>query len=254
MIMMTRGVQISSAKIWSLFNLVDKNQYDGLSSEEARAIVMILSPEVRNQWFAFKAGWSEWKELKNCPSLLSMASVHQSTSVGYPVPEFSLKKAPQLQGVDLAQSDDENEPVEITESYSLAEPTSLFSQKGKKNNSLSEEELAAQNRRKFKRVELDLSVEILCQERSFETHTTDVSLGGIAVDGCLPDWIAGYCTVILWKTGFDEEKIEFMCSVVENQKGKNYRLELYPSIYTKNLEEWIEEAQSSQECELEKAE
>lgn len=168
---------------------------------------MVLSHEERTQWMGFRSDWKDWKDLKDCLELMSLAKMSH-TSVGY--------VTPQLPEASLERRN-------IQEEVTLADAIV--------------HELDSPNRRKFHRVSTKLAAEIICQEQSYETYTTDVSVGGIAVEGCLPDWIAGYCTVILELP--DDRKLEFMCSVVENQKGKNYRLELHPSIDTKELETWL---------------
>ena len=93
--------------------------------------------------------------------------------------------------------------------------------------------------RRDQRYELKLHAEIICQDRLYQTFTRDISLGGVAVSGYLPIWVAGYCTIVL-STLDMQNRLEFICSVVENQKGKNFRLELHPAEDSLTLKEWLE--------------
>lgn len=236
-------------------NSADGGQYDGLTLDEAKAIVMTLSHEARLQWFGYKMGWKEWRQISQCSELVTLSSLSR-TKILYKAPSFKNGGfEPPRQNEESKENIKSGGVRELTltgsmpfvprvktpkqpesESVELSQITQSHSD-FLKDNTLSD--VSSENRRKYKRFTLRLHAEIICQEKIYETFTTDVSLGGVALEGTLPDWVAGYGTVIL-STLDMKHRLEFMCSVVENQNGKNFRLELYPSTDSRDLKRWLE--------------
>ena len=93
--------------------------------------------------------------------------------------------------------------------------------------------------RKHKRFEFRLPITIIVNNQKFETHTIDISLGGVQVEDELPDWVAGYGSAIF--TLPDDTRTEVICSVVEDQKiGEKFRLEILPSAQFDSLKDWLQ--------------
>ena len=201
---------------------------------------MTITHENRPKWFGYKAGWKDWRALIHCTELVTLASMSH-TKIDYSPPPFN--KVPIRPGgkFDEVTGSSPFVPKSIVTTHDDS-PASL-----KEKDEYTEDLFADTtmtdstpgNRRKYRRFPLRLHVEIICQDQIYETYTMDVSLGGVALEGVLPDWVAGYCTVVL-STPDLRRRLEFMCSVVENQLGQNYRLELYPSTHSKELKIWLE--------------
>jgi hypothetical protein len=95
--------------------------------------------------------------------------------------------------------------------------------------------------RKFPRYGIEIPVTILSGANQFKTFTLDVSLGGICLRETIPDWVAGYCSMILHIEGVQD--IELLCTVVEDQRiGQKTRMELVPSTQLDRLKEWLDVA------------
>ncbi|MDZ4661753.1 MAG: PilZ domain-containing protein [Pseudomonadota bacterium] len=101
--------------------------------------------------------------------------------------------------------------------------------------------------RKINRTLGELTVEIICRGRKFYSVTRDISLKGVQLKDSVPDWMAGYCTLILSRPKnesenepSDDQNLEFTCSIVENQElGKKFRLEIQPSKDSLHLKRWL---------------
>lgn len=89
--------------------------------------------------------------------------------------------------------------------------------------------------RKYIRFVATIPVEIVVGSQSFPTHTVDLSEGGFCFTDKLPDWVAGYFTVLL-KTS--DETFEFNCFLAEDQKKDKFRAEVAPTTSEKVIEEF----------------
>lgn len=80
--------------------------------------------------------------------------------------------------------------------------------------------------RKFTRYEAKIPVEIVVGSNTFSTSTCDMSEGGFCFEDKLPDWVAGYFTVVL---NTPEKMFEFTCFLAEDQKKDKFRAEVAPT-------------------------
>lgn len=95
--------------------------------------------------------------------------------------------------------------------------------------------------RKFTRYEAKIPVEIVVGGNSFNTHTIDLSEGGFCFEDKLPDWVAGYFTVVL---NAPEKMFEFTCFLAEDQKKDKFRAEVAPTTAEQvinQFREWLAE-------------
>ncbi|MGZ3797334.1 MAG: PilZ domain-containing protein, partial [Pseudobdellovibrionaceae bacterium] len=90
-------------------------------------------------------------------------------------------------------------------------------------------------RRKHIRFLAKISVEIVIGTQSFPTHTLDLSEGGFCFADKLPDWVAGYFTVVL---NTSEKIFEFNCFLAEDQKKDKFRAEIAPTTSEKVIAEF----------------
>lgn len=180
-------------RIWALYNPLKSWTLAGLSLRECQLLVASMSDaEMKVSW-AFKANWNDWKPLAN-PACHSLFSFKDHKHDGLPnVP-------------DLKQEDDH----EITQVRTLASTTAKV-----------REPIA----RKHQRYLVQLPADIMVGSQRFSTLTTDVSEGGFLFKDPLPDWVAGYFTVLIVS---GEAKFEFTCCLAEDQKKEKFRTEISP--------------------------
>lgn len=169
---------------WSLHNPLKGWTLHRLSLEEAQKLVHTMSlPERKVSW-AWITGWSDWRSLGAEGTELLFKEQFEDNELAPTLPANRLED-------------------EITEVH--VEP--------KKENTI----------REHLRIKADLSAEVILGSQSFKTRTTDYSEGGIRFKDALPDWVAGYFTVIVQTTA---RSFEVTCILVEDQKIQKTRVEI----------------------------
>ena len=203
--------------MWCLYDKSRRAVHNGLTYQEARAIVRVLGPEERLAWYAWKEGWANWKVLNHAAELVATMTDVKKTIEAPPLPQDS-------------QSDDLNQQRLFNADSGVNLADSFV------NAPVQEKE---EDERKIERIEGELSVEIICGGRKFYSVTRDISIKGVQLKDSAPEWMAGYCTLILSRPEV-EQNLEFVCSVVENQElGKKFRFEIQPSKDTLHLKRWL---------------
>lgn len=91
--------------------------------------------------------------------------------------------------------------------------------------------------RKFIRYEAKIPAEIVVGANAFATNTLDMSEGGFCFEDKLPDWVAGYFTVVL---NTPEKMFEFTCFLAEDQKKDKFRAEVAPTTSEQVINEFRE--------------
>lgn len=189
----------SQAKVWSLYNHVKEKQLHQLTLQEVSAIYAALPDDARQCWLVWRDGWKEWHPISKVSEIIKAAEAI--------VARHNRKNLPAL-------------------------PNALDRETQADSGNL------AYVHRKSERLQIRLGVEVICNGQIFRSHSQDISLGGIRLEHNIPDWVAGYSSVIL--THANGDRIEFVCTIVENQKlGDKTRLEFRPSEAMKILEEWL---------------
>jgi len=96
--------------------------------------------------------------------------------------------------------------------------------------------------RRYNRYSKKLDVSIQCDGKVFQTTSKDISIGGVMVADPVPEWVVGYCKVIL-KNSSGKESVSLTCYLVENQDPKSrFRLAFLPlqdKGQEQQLEDWI---------------
>lgn len=176
---------------WALYNPLKSWTLAGLTLRECQLLVASMSDaEMKVSW-AYKAQWGDWKPLGNpeCHELFLFKDHNHETLP--PIP-------------DIKQEDDH----EITQVRMLtAVPVKP------------REPIP----RKYPRYIARIPVDIMVGSQRFETFTTDLSEGGFLFEHPLPDWVAGYFTVVLKDR---KKKFEFTCCLAEDQKKEKFRTEI----------------------------
>lgn len=160
-----------------------------LSTSEARACLETLRDSEKATVLVWKAGWPTWRQLRDndCAELLENRG---AKSEAPPIP-----------------SDGEYDP-EIT-AVRTVDPKNPF------------------HTRKLPRFDVDYPVLVASGTQEFRTRCLDISEGGLRVSEPLPDWVAGYCSVIM--TVENGRVLELLCSIAEDQKHLKTRFEIVPS-------------------------
>ncbi len=187
---------------WALNHAVEGWTLHSLSQNEVKAILATVPDKFKSDVRVWKKGWPAWADLKHpdCRVLLELRIEKREAP---PLPH-------QLQHIEF-------EDESVTQVKSSVER--LFVQ------------------RKYKRYDITLPVTVILGSNQFKTQTRDLSLGGVCLADPLPDWVAGYCTVVLDTP--DNLEIELVCTLVEDQKMDKFRLEIVQSLKYEELKDWM---------------
>ena len=170
-----------------------------LRTNEASVILETLRDSEKASVLVWRTGWTNWKSLREpeCSVLLHTRHV-------------------QLSAPPLPAHEDFN--PEITAVRPIKPETPFHT-------------------RKSKRFDVSYPVQVISGTQEFSSVIEDLSEGGLRVRDALPEWVAGYCTVIF--TVENGSKIEVMCSLAEDQKQSKTRLEIVPSEKHAAFLEWF---------------
>ena len=91
--------------------------------------------------------------------------------------------------------------------------------------------------RKSVRFKVNYPVTIFSGGQELQTVCLDLSSGGLRVQDPMPDWVAGYSSLIL--TVEDGRQLEIMCSVAEDQQHSKTRFEIVPSENQSEFLDWF---------------
>ncbi|MBX2987246.1 MAG: PilZ domain-containing protein [Bdellovibrionaceae bacterium] len=177
----------ATALAWSLYNPLKGWTLHGLSNREARLLLQTLSLAEKRVLWLWHEGWTEWRHLD--------AAECDSLSERLDCPDPGAPKLPEFVG------EDETTAVRSS-SYRPARRSWG---------------------RESERCAINVPAEIVQGPQTFRTRTENVSMGGIKFTDQLPDWLAGYFTVIL---GLPKGQIEVTCMLVEDQKNAKTRVEV----------------------------
>lgn len=188
---------------WALHNSLKSWTLSGLSLRECQLLVASMTDvEMKVSWAHHKT-WLVWKPLSSdeCHDLFIFKDSEQ----------IDLPALPQI-----TQEDDH----EITEVRIVLEDPKIHGPVP----------------RKYTRFIAKVSVEIMVGTSCFSTQTSDISEGGFCFEDRLPDWVAGYFTVVLHTT---KKIFEFTCFLAEDQKKDKFRAEIAPTSSEKVIEEFL---------------
>lgn len=170
---------------WSIHNPLKVWTLHALTEREVRLIVSTLSAAEHRMLWVWKRGWQEWVALSD----------------------------------DAAETLREMEaPADLTD---VPEPPALL-----ETDEITAVKVITQGRRMHgrhhERTSIVARAEIIVGNQSFHSRTENVSEGGIKFGQNLPDWVAGYFTVVI----YDQAPIEVICMLVEDQKTDKTRVEV----------------------------
>jgi PilZ domain-containing protein len=187
---------------WAIHNSLKSWTLAGLSLRECQLLVASMTDgEVKVSW-AHHENWSEWKPLSEpeCHDLYSYRDGEHGELP--PVPEITQEEDHEITQVRVVA-------VGVQKSQLIL--------------------------RKFTRYEAKIPVEIVVGANAFTTTTCDMSEGGFCFEDRLPDWVAGYFTVVL---NTEEKMFEFTCFLAEDQKKDKFRAEIAPTTSKRVIDEF----------------
>lgn len=176
-------------KPWAVHNPLKSWTLKGLSMNELKLVASTLTDAELQLCMVFKDGWTQWKNLCKL----------EGFEKGQPV-------------VCL----DDLPPIP-SEAFQTEEVITQVKIVGK------EPERLLQDRR-HGRHEVRVPVEIIQNSQTFRTETLDISLSGVRFKDSIPDWVAGYFTVLFRKP---DKSFEITCALVEDQKENKNCAEVF---------------------------
>lgn len=176
-----------SEATWSLNNPLKGWTRHGLSERETRLLLQTMSLAERRVSWIWQSTWPEWRHLEHPDCAFLGEELPNAETGAPPVPTTN-------------QSTDEITAVQMA---------------------------AAKKRawgREHERAMVGLKADIILGGQTFSTTTENVSHGGLKFVDLLPEWVAGYFTVVLSVP--EEGALELTCMLVEDQKTDKRRVAL----------------------------
>lgn len=170
---------------WSLHNPLKVWTLHSLTEREARLVISTLSVAEHRMLWVWKKSWEGWRPL-----------AHVSAEA-------------------LRHAEPEVDPATVPEPPALLQTDEITAVK-------SITHIRRTQVRGYERVSVAVRAEIVLGNQTFHTRTENVSEGGIKFAQNLPDWVAGYFTVII----YEQDPMEIVCMLVEDQKTDKTRVEL----------------------------
>lgn len=228
--------------LWCLIDARSKKMVEGLLFDEARAVVSSLETTSLEHWFAWRDDWVDWRRVNEVDGLTEMI-FRQSDVAPPPAPSadasqtaFTQPKSLGPQGLAIAPklpSDDT-----LLEDISLIMPLEEVPEStGTAIDAVTS--FTVRSKRRFKK---RYQIQIEIDGKTFESHSRDISVGGINLEDAIPDWVVGNFKVRIGKPN-SKKRIELKCSIIA-KKGESdrHRIKILPLQNVedeKKLEEWI---------------
>ena len=223
--------------LWCLYGINEQRLIEGLLFDEARAIISSLSSAQLVNWLVWREDWPDWRNVNEVEGLTEMIFRNlmaapppvptTSSMVGAP-DEFQDNIGPQ--GLETGQTGTFSEDIKLTDSLIQLKPSENETQSG--------QFVVRKNRRFKKRYEIS----IIVNDKTFDTHCMDISVGGILLEEPLPNWVQGQFKVRIRKPN-RKQQIELTACVIEGQEpGEVNRVGILPlqsGDDEKNLETWL---------------
>lgn len=200
-----------STILWCLLNSQTGLELRGVTFSEARAAVGVMPTGSRVDWLVWREGWREWRPLIQVRELLE--PFHRELQQEPPAIDLQVDEVEKR--IRDAYREDE---------AGLGAPIIDISGETRELEMMDKEFI----RRSHKRIKKRFKVQITAGTQKFVSHTIDISIGGLQLEDILPDWVVGYCQVLIINTE-TRKAIEVTCSLVENQSPNDRRrLQILP--------------------------
>jgi len=207
---------------------------EGLLFDEARAFISNLDSADFEFWYAWKDEWPDWRHVQDVEGLTEI--IFRVLHVAPPPPPRGTKTEDQSRAGAIVK----NIQANVTKFPNWMEKSYFPQNEDSHSLSITTGEFVIRSQKRFyKRLMITVVGE---EEKTFKTHTKDVSIGGMNLEDSLPDWVAGYFKVRIAKLN-SKQQIELTCCLIENQEPNGrYRIAILPMKTEqdeKNLESWL---------------
>ncbi len=205
--------------LWCLFCKADSRMLSGLLFDEARALISNLDAAQLENWFAWKDEWPDWRPVNQIEGITEM--IYRVMPVMPPPAPKGTEETSLQAEAPISQSSFRQITAEISDALAVAT------------------EFVVRDKKRFKK---RMQVTIISGTKVFRTYTRDISVGGMNIEECLPDWVNGNFKVRIAKPN-SKQQIELMCCLIKGQAvDERYRLAILPLQSVddeRNLELWI---------------
>lgn len=184
------GIGFLSRQRWALHNPLKSWTLKDMMDHELQLVMGTLTSAERQLCLIWKKGWADWKR---------MATI---ADFEFQPPIAIVEGAPPLPGNPLLQGEEEVTQVKIL---------------GRGPDRQMED-------RRHGRHEICVPVEIIQGSQTFRTETLDISTSGVRFKDPIPDWVAGYFTVLFRGP---LPPFEITCALVEDQKNNKDCAEVF---------------------------
>ena len=182
----------SRSQCWALHNPLKSWTLKDLTDRELRQVVNTLTKAEFQLCLVWKKGWSQWTRLSSLEGFEIQS--HEEPLI--------IEGAPPIPGHGV-----ESTEAEITQVKIVSRGPARHLQD-----------------RRHGRHEISIPVEIIQGSQTFRTETLDVSYSGVRFKEPIPDWVAGYFTVLF---RLPNQTFEITCALVEDQKDSKNCAEVF---------------------------
>lgn len=225
--------------LWCLHNTVSGLKLQGLLFDEVRAIASSMSATEQAKWAVWKEGWPDWRLLTDHEGLVERLQRPLSIASPPPIPETWVKG-------DGAQSVDDHLSVvraseQVATSGSVVDPGEI----NLVDNAIPFESVSFVPR-KSQRFKKRYEVTILFGGQEFQTHSIDVSIGGLRLEEPLPPWVGLQFKLRMKRPGA-KNRVELLAFRLQSKHDGNAKfrvgfLPLKDERDEANLEKWLKSA------------
>ena len=205
---------------WSLFHFNERNQLDGLKTDQVEAIFAAIPEKDRAQWMIWREGFLNWKRFADFPTLLQGLRGDER-----PATEPKAPSPPSLPGDELERERDRSLIDELEQNFELEEGST-------------NKDTGPGRRDGARRYKGHFEVAALGPKGRFRTRTVNASLNGVQLADPLPDWIPRYFTLEM--RGPDGEVIAMLCMAIRDAAGQpSTRVRIESNDHVNVLRSWL---------------
>ena len=175
---------------WGLHNPLKSWTLTDLTDHELKLLAGTLTEAERQLCLVWKKDWNQWRRITTVEGFSEPEASSQVMLGAPPIPADALQTVEEITQVKIMTK----------------EPQRLMQD------------------RRHGRHEVRVPVEIIQGTQTFRTETLDISLSGVRFKDPIPDWVAGYFTVLFRKP---DKSFEITCALVEDQKENKNCAEVF---------------------------
>lgn len=204
-----------------LYNNKTGKKHDKLTLSECGDVLLSLSEKDLSSWFAWQKSWANWRPVKDVPDLMSLYQVSEEPP---PPPPPMMEEPPTF------NLNEEEETVKID----------LNELEKKANTDHHPDPNHPANRRRHPRFNIRFKVIIESDVLTFRSFTSNISLGGLALEHSLPDKLLSNDCKIYISDLDNSETIMFNIKPVKHGSDlKYFSFENLDDYYQRKLENWL---------------